>query len=164
MVDYFAMMILSYRSGHCKNLNCGFVYTVYLTSHARPHAHTRACTFSRCPKAPSADGLHRQARLHTLQCALWYLLYKHIRHSTHTHTCTRAFVWVCSENHEKHDDRRPWPHSRADIVVIAVMLWRGCYVLQLWFDFLKVTELRTGCCFHSLEVAQYSDRMTKHWQ
>lgn len=81
------------------------------------------------------DSPDKPAYTHTGVCAR-YLLYKNIGHTAvthaHTHTRTQKCVWVCSENHKStmtgdHD------LSRADIVVIAVMLWRWCYVLQLWF-------------------------------
>lgn len=41
-------------------------------------------------------------------------------------------------------------NSRNEIVVGAVVLWRGCYVLQLQFDFFKVTEASEEVGFFSL--------------
>lgn len=41
-------------------------------------------------------------------------------------------------------------NGRNEIVVGAVVLWRGCYVLQLQFDFFKVTEASEEVGFFSL--------------
>ena len=128
------MMNSSHRPGLCKNLDCPCVYTEYVTLRVSTHVHAHSPD---APKVPWADGLPRQTRLHTLEYAqdICYTTILDTLQShtyTHTHTYTQKCVWLCSENHKSMmtGDR---DLSRADIVVIAVMLWRGCYVLQLWF-------------------------------